>query len=722
MDFPVTLVVSVAALVMILLLAGAARRLLGVRFGAIRTFLAGLLAFTLSAPLLSPILNSFPRPTTGGRPVDPGIGALWVLLLVGMCVVLIPMVLLVLAEALVPPGSIPGPLELARSMRGRISRARRYSQITRIAIRHGLGPYLRGRGAQVEDRPGRRRLAASLRQALDDGGVTFVKLGQVLSTRRDLLPAEFVEELGLLQDRVAHAPWEQIEPVLTAELGGPPESVFAELDRTPLAAASIAQVHAARLRTGESVVVKVRRPGIDRVVARDLDIVRRLAATLETRTRWGRSLGVRELAEGFAVALREELDFRVEAANMAAVIGYRSSGGSSGPVNPFSASRDSGASGTPGTSDVPDGGSRGPDASAASGALPLIDAFPAPGSAPGAPGEAGGVTVTYPAPVPSLCGERVLVMERLTGRPLAAADDGGRGLERARALLDCLLRQVLVEGVFHADPHPGNLMLLDDGTLALLDFGSVGRLDAAVRSALQRFLLAMNRQDPVAVTDALLEVMPRPEDVDEPALERALGQFMARHLVPGSASVQMFTDLFRIVSGHGLSVPPEVAAVFRALATLEGTLQRLAPGFDLVAEARAFAGRHLSERLDAGTVKETVVQEVATLLPMLRRLPRRIERIASAAEHGRLGVNVRLLADDRDRRFLTGLLHQVLLTVLGATAGLMAAILLGLDGGPQVTPAISLFQLIGYNLLVISAILVLRVLIVVFRRPRDARP
>ncbi|MBN6055220.1 phosphotransferase [Nonomuraea sp. RK-328] len=687
---------------MILLLAGAARRLLGVRFGAIRTFLAGLLAFTLSAPLLSPILNSFPQTRAGEMPADPGIGALWVLLLVAMCVVLIPMVLLVLAEALVPPGSIPGPLELARSMRGRVSRARRYSQITRIAIRHGLGPYLRGRGARVEDRPGRRRLAASLRQALDDGGVTFVKLGQVLSTRRDLLPAEFVEELGLLQDRVAPAPWEQIEPVLTAELGGPPESVFAEFDRTPLAAASIAQVHAARLRSGESVVVKVRRPGIDRVVARDLDIVRRLAATLETRTRWGRSLGVRELAEGFAVALREELDFRVEAANMAAVIASRSSGASSGTLSGMTsgAFRDSRANPAP-------------DASATSELAGV----------PGATGaSSGGVAVTYPAPVPSLCGERVLVMERLTGRPLAAADGGARGLERARALLDCLLRQVLVEGVFHADPHPGNLMLQDDGTLALLDFGSVGRLDASVRSALQRFLLAMNRQDPVAVTDALLEVMPRPEDVDEPALERALGQFMARHLVPGSVSVQMFTDLFRIVSQHGLSVPPEVAAVFRALATLEGTLQRLAPGFDLVGEARAFAGRNLSERLDAGAVKETVVQEVATLLPMLRRLPRRIERIASAAEHGRLGVNVRLLADDRDRRFVTGLLHQVLLTVLGATAGLMAAMLLGLEGGPRVTPAISLFQLIGYNLLVISGILVLRVLIVVFRRPRDTRP
>ncbi|MFI7441775.1 ABC1 kinase family protein [Nonomuraea indica] len=648
MDVPVALIVSVAALVMILLLAGSARRLLGVRFGAIRTFLAALLAFSIAAPLLSPILQSF----QGDH--DPGIGAAWAILLVTMCVVLIPMVLLVLAEALVPPGSIPGPLEVARSLRGRISRGRRYSQITRIAIRHGLGPYLRGRDsmAGAQDGPGRQRLAASLRRALDDGGVTFVKLGQVLSTRRDLLPEEFVAELGLLQDRVAPAPWEQVEPVLTAELGGAAESVFAAFDRTPLAAASIAQVHAARLHTGEEVVVKIRRPGIDQVVDRDLDIVRRLALTLETRTRWGRSLGVRDLAEGFAVALREELDFRVEAANMAAVTAAKGGG------------------------------------------------------------------VTYPTPVPALCTERVLVMQRLTGRPLATAD-ARQGPELARALLHCLLRQVLVEGVFHADPHPGNLMLLDDGTLGLLDFGSVGRLDTSMRSALQRFLLAMNRQDPVAVTDALLEVVPRPEDIDEPALERALGQFMARHLVPGSGSAQMFTDLFTIVSRHGLSVPPEVAAVFRALATLEGTLLRLAPGFDLIGEARAFAGRHLAERLDGDAVKEAVGQELAALLPMLRRLPRRVERIASAAEHGRFSLNVRLLADDRDRRFVTGLLHQVLLTVLGATAGLMGVLLLGTEGGPRVSQAITLFQMIGYNLLVVSAVLVLRVLILVFRRPRD---
>ncbi|GII62600.1 ubiquinone biosynthesis protein UbiB [Sphaerisporangium krabiense] len=669
MDFVGTLVIVVAILVLIGLFSLVARRLLDLRFGLVRAFVAGALAYLLAGPLAQALAGSVPLGSSGITP-------LWFLILAVACALLAAMTFLAIAEALVPTGSVPGPIELARSLRGRVVRSRRYFAIVGVLVRHGLGPYLRGRSPDVEAPSGRARLARSLRGALDDAGVTFVKLGQILSTRPDLLSPEFIDELTLLRDRASPAPWDEVEGVLAAELPGPLEEVFPEFDRRPLASASIAQVYAARLRSGERVVVKVQRPGIADVVERDLDIMARLAASLEVRTRWGRALGVRDLVRGFADALREELDFRVEAANMTAVAAVSA-----------------------------------------------------------------GTAVHVPAVHAPLCGRRVLVMERLDGSPLGedpapsrapapsgeaadpppggpepAAGDADRS-ELARTLLEALLRQIMLDGVFHADPHPGNIMLLADGRLGLLDFGSVGRLDAGLRASLQRLLLAMDRGDPLGVSDALLEVVPRPGEIDEPRLERELGRFMARHLNHGPAGgVRMFTDLFRIVSGHGLAVPPEVAAVFRTLATVEGTLTGLAPGFDLIGEARAFAGRHFAERRDPAAIRKAATDELAALLPMLRRLPRRVERIVGAAEQGRLTVNVRLLADERDRRHVTGMLHQVLLTVLAATTGLMAVLLLGVESGPKVTAAVTLYQLLAYNLLVVAAVLALRVLVLIFRR------
>ncbi|MGV9775488.1 ABC1 kinase family protein [Streptosporangium sp. NPDC003464] len=646
MDLLATGIIVITVLVVLAGFTLIARRLLDLRFGVVRTLLAGVFVFVIGGPVTKAFVGLV-------DPDDGGVTPLWFLILAVVCTLLGGMVFLVIAEALVPPGSLPGPLELIRGLRGRVARSRRYLQITRILVRHGLGPYLRGRDPDLGAPSSRARLATSLREALDEGGVTFVKLGQILSTRGDLLPVEFVEELRLLQDKVASAPWPEIEPVLVAELGRPVAETFAEFEREPLAAASIAQVYRARLKTGEEVVVKVQRPGIAAVVEQDLDIVARLARTLERRTRWGRAFGVADLSRGFAEALREELDFRIETANMAAVAAATA-----------------------------------------------------------------GEPVRVPVPYPELSGRRVLVMERLEGTAFGSAvPDGLDRQELARTLLDTLLRQIMLHGVFHADPHPGNIMLLADGRLALLDFGSVGRLDGSLRGALQRLLGAMDRGDPLGVSDALLEVVPRPDEIDERELERELGRFMARHLVTGvTPDMQMFGRLFRIVSAHGLSVPPEVAAVFRALATIEGTLARLAPGFDIVAEARAFSVRHLGEQSGPGWVRQAVEQEALSLLPMLRRLPRRIERIAGAAEHGRFSLNVRLFADERDRRHVTGLLHQVLLTVLAATTGIMAVLLLGADNGPPVTTDVGLYQLIGYNLLVISAILALRVLVIIFRR------
>jgi len=235
----------------------------------------------------------------------------------------------------------------------------------------------------------------------------------------------------------------------------------------------------------------------------------------------------------------------------------------------------------------------------------------------------------------------------------------------------------------------------------------------------QLLLVAVDKGDSAAARDAFLELVTRTDDLDELRLERALGLFMARHLGPAAApDMAMFTDLFRLVTDHELVVLGEVAAVFRALATVEGTLLRLVPGFQLVAESRRFARAEIAAALDPSSVAQTLTDEITALLPVLRRLPRRIDRITGALEQGRLNINVRVFADEHDRRFATDLLHQVLLAFLGATTGIMAVFLISASGGPEVTPGVGLFQVFGYNLLVISCILILRVLFVIFRQQR----
>ncbi|HWD81698.1 MAG TPA: AarF/UbiB family protein, partial [Kribbella sp.] len=403
-----------------------AQRLLGVRFGFGRLAIGALITLSVSGPLAVAMIGTPPWTGSNGAAVA-------FMVLIALASMLAGLVFLVLAEALVPTGSLPRARDLRRDLSGRIARTRRYLQILRIAIKHGLGPYLRGRRRPGrENAAGQAELARSLRLALDEAGVTFVKLGQVLSTRSDVIPAAVAEELSRLQDQVTPAPWPQIEQVVIDELGAGIDQLYAEFSTTPLAAASVAQVYTARLPDGLDVVVKVQRPGIAALVDRDLDIVRRLARLLDRNTDWGRAMGVRALADGFADAMREELDFTVEAGNMTTVAAGRS----------VAASND----------------------------------------------------LVVPRLYPERSTRRVLTMQRLDGIGLGNARQAiaERGLDPARlgqALFDCLLGQVAIDGVFHADPHPGNFLLLADGRIGMLDLGSVGRLDPGTRDALQRFLL-----------------------------------------------------------------------------------------------------------------------------------------------------------------------------------------------------------------------------------------
>jgi ubiquinone biosynthesis protein len=653
--FAVTVLAT--SIVLVAALAWVSRRLLGLPVGALRALIAGLVGFVAAL-----ILGRALRATQSGHLTAFFSVALGVPLIVAM-------IFIVASEALVPTGAGPQPVEIVLGARRAVARSRRYAQISRILVRHGLGPYLQGRSLRGwETAEGRAEIALSLRRALEEGGVTFVKFGQLLSTRRDLLPEEFTDELSRLQDQAEPAPWEQVEELISRSLGRPASEVFAELQPEPAAAASIAQVHKARQRNeagpGATVAVKVQRPGIRATVDQDLDILLRLAGRLEEHASWARAVGAVGVARGFAAATREELDFRVEARNTVAM------------------------------------------AATWKGQQRAVGRR---------------TSVVIPAVHEELCTEHVLVIDWLDGVNLRAAGPliEDKGLDRAvlaRALLRSMVYQITEGGVFHADPHPGNILLLTDGRLALLDFGSVGRLDAQQRAALQNLLFAIGRGDPAALRDALLELVTRPDDIDEQQLERGLGRFMARHLTGGAgATAEMFTDLFRLASRFELSIPPEVATVLRALGTLEGTLGLLTPRVDIAGEASAYAADRVAAQVSPGVVQKTVTDELAALLPVLRRLPRRFDRVTGALEQGRLSVNVRQFADERDRRMITGLVNQFLMAFLGVGSGVVAAMLLGTPGGPKITPTLSLYEFIGYNLLIVAAILALRVLFMILR-------
>lgn len=560
----------------------------------------------------------------------------------------IAITVLVVSEVVLPSGALPSPLRWPALVRDRASRTGRYGEILRILSRHRLlPPRVPGDAAERRDH------ARELRLALEESGVAFVKMGQVLSTRPEIVTPEYILELSRLQENAEPLPVAQVRTAFEESTGRALEEAFESFDEEPLASASIAQVHRARLRGGREVAVKVQRPGIAPLVERDLDIARRVATSFERAASGTGTLGAVELAEGFAANLREELDFTREARNLAAM----------------------------------------------EAALARHD---------------DGVVVPWHSP--DLTTREVLVMEDLPGRTLAS--EGfiqALPLEEresiARRLFRSLLNQILLDGVFHADPHPGNIMVLPDGTIGLIDLGSVGRLTRVDRQGLIQLLHAVEAQDAEMLTDAILQVVDRSDHLDIDRLQRALGAFMAASTGPGARfDMELFGTLTRLLARFDLRVPPNLAGAFRAIATLEGTLRALDPGFDVMAAGTDFADAHLGTMLNplefAGVVKE----EAMKALPQLRALPRQLSMIAADLEHGRTTLNIRPFSDSADRRFLTFLVNELVIAAVGITLAVVATVLVVF--GPHVT-----LQVLGGVVGAIAAILIQRVLYTAFKRP-----
>ncbi len=640
------LVTSVPAIVVIAWVAG---RLLGVRRSWTTTLLSGVTGW-LAGVGFSLILHSNDIRSPGFT------GHVW------LFSVIFTMCALAAFDMVARPGSlartqtglvsVPRPF---RALRRRGQRVRRYVQLTRIAAKHGLGPYLGlGRHHDEDGGEGRASLGHRVSHALEECGGMFVKLGQVLSTRSDLLPAALVRELTKLQDRVAPGDRPGVEALMQAELRAPVDQVFADFDWKPIAAASIAQAYRARLRTGEGVIIKVQRPGIGEAIERDIQVMLELAHTVEARTSWGAEYHVLDFASEFADRLREELDFHIEARNAIEIAGNLAT-------------------------------------------MPEIH---------------------IPAVHTELSTSKVLVMEWLDGVNVRQNERiDALGFDRTRlahTLLRSAMQQMLLDGVFHADPHPGNVMVLTDGRLALIDFGAASRLDAMQQASLREMMLAISRRDASQLRQAVLEVATLRRRFDDDQLERALARFMARRLGPGAApSAAMLSDMMQLLFTFGIALPAEFGTFFRALITLEGTLRTLSPGYLVIDEAQKLATEWARERLAPSSVRELATKELLSLAPILRRMPRHLERIATLAERGDLAARVSLFSDSHDVRVLTRLVNRFLLALIGSVGGIISVLLIGTQGGPLFTGETSLFQFFGYFGLFWCLVLILRVVVAV---------
>jgi ubiquinone biosynthesis protein len=568
------------------------------------------------------------------------------------------MAVAVAIDLLASPGSL-AEAELAglvvaprplRAVRRRIDVFRRYRELVGLIRRHGFGPLL-GAGGKAERAA--EPVGVRLRHVLEEAGGVYVKLGQIGATRLDLVPPEICAELAKLQSHAPTEPREQIEPVLEAELGAPVATVFAEFDWEPLAAASIGQTYRARLHSGDPVVVKVQRPDIERIMDRDLAALALLADLAERRTPLGRSLRSGEVLGQFARSLRAELDYGLEADAMTEMTA-------------------------------------------------LLD---------------GSTGVQVPRVHPDLCTRRVLVQERLEGftvgdaERLAASTLDRRAL--AGALLRAALEQVLTFGFFHADPHPGNVFVLDGGRVGLIDFGAVGRLDSIQRAAVVDMMLALARQDVSLLRDGIERVADVDGAVSSERLERAIARLVTQHVRPsGAVDPAVLQELVPMLTEFGIHLPGDLVLLSRALVTLDGTLQVISPGLSVVAAALELAGPAAEQPiLDPSSVLR---DELMATLPRLRRLPDRFDRIMSLTARGDL--RVRTVVDESTGRVLRTLVNRALLAVVGTTFLLGSAVLLAAgDAGPTVTGTTGLLDVLGYGGLLAGSVLLLRVVAAVTR-------
>ena len=526
----------------------------------------------------------------------------------------------------------------------------RLHEITSVLIRYGWGDVVRLMGlARVLERAGRLLhwqtssdisrldLPVRIRLALTELGPTFVKLGQVLATRVDVFPPAWIEEFEHLHSHVPPVPFEQLRPQLEARWGKRVEEVFASFETEAFAAASIAQVHRATLHDGTRVVVKVRRPNIEEKIEADLRLLVHLAKLLELEVQDSRRYHPVQIVGQLRRSLIREQDLIMEARNLD-IFGQR-------------------------FKDDP--------------------------------------TVHIPKVFWTYCGDGVNVQEELIGidgNDFARARAEGYDLQLLAARgADAVLKMILIDGYFHADPHPGNVIYQPGNVVGIMDFGMVGRVTDARREQLIDFLQAVVHKDEMGMLNVLSNWSGDAE-IDESRLAYDLSEFVFSYDNLALKDIQvgpLLAEVTAVMRENNLAMPPDLTLLFKALITLEGLGYQLDPDFHMIDHLTPFVQKVLEARYAPGALAKRARHGLKELADVLFGLPRDVARLFRQARRGRLRIDLDLKRLDHFGLQLNQAANRLTMGVLTASLVVGSSIIMTIDSGPMLFD-LPLFGLIGF--------------------------
>ena len=472
----------------------------------------------------------------------------------------------------------------------------RYRQIVAILFKYGFGDLLERLRVDQYIEAGLQALTKKrvepvekltrpqrLRMAFEELGPSYIKLGQILSTRPDLVPADYLAELAKLQDEVPPFAFEDVKAVIESEFEVRAETLFDHLDDSPLACASIGQVHKARLKDGEPVAVKFQRPGIQKVIEVDLEIMLHLATLAERHIKEFEIHRPIKIVEEFARTLEKEIDYRIEATNMERMARH------------------------------------------------FLDLS----------------HVYIPAVFREYTTSRVLTTELIEGIKVSRIEKiEEAGLDQkviADRIVGLVLKQAFEHGFFHADPHPGNIFILADNVICLVDYGMMGLVDRSTRESFVDLLDSLVHQQEVRSAQVLLQLTHWDDQPDIRALEREVADFMGRHFYKPLKDMEigkLLQDLFQLTMRFRLRLPPDIFLMIKALSSVEGVGRTLDPEFDLIAHARPFIKRVKLERFAPQRISSDVYDMMSRLLQFLQQFPQDLMDLSGMIRQQKLSLQL----------------------------------------------------------------------------------